>query len=228
MKKVFNYIFDKNRFYRIKLRIAEKYFRKQKLFKYRAKLKNKDFSIISSDCVGGLVYHDLGMKFLSPTINLAIPAHDFIKFCENLDYYISLTPVEANYKQRMNDESYPILKIDDIYIHCIHYNNSDDAIKKWEERKTRINWNNILMIFSAKDGFDNSILERIDKLSYPKVLYSNKQYLYEWCCYMKDSKKLKDVGDLTRYTSIFGVKRYEKYFDIIEWINGIDIKKCKK
>ena len=28
-----------------------------------------DFSIISCNCVGGLLYHDFDMKFLSPTIN---------------------------------------------------------------------------------------------------------------------------------------------------------------
>ena len=38
--------------------------------KYRSELKNKDFTIFSCNCTGGVLYHDLGMKFLSPTINL--------------------------------------------------------------------------------------------------------------------------------------------------------------
>ena len=36
----------------------------------RTKLKNKDFSIICSNCIGGIIYNRLGQKFLSPTINL--------------------------------------------------------------------------------------------------------------------------------------------------------------
>ena len=43
-------------------------------------LKNKDFTIISHNCVGGVIYHDLGLKFNTPTINLFFMAKDFIKY----------------------------------------------------------------------------------------------------------------------------------------------------
>ena len=36
----------------------------------RIKLKNKDFSIISSNCNGGVILSDLNIKFNTPTINL--------------------------------------------------------------------------------------------------------------------------------------------------------------
>ena len=36
----------------------------------RVKLFNQTPCIIASNCNGGIIYHDLGLKFLSPTINL--------------------------------------------------------------------------------------------------------------------------------------------------------------
>lgn len=53
----------------------------------RKRLKNKEISIISTNCIGGVLSHDLGLQFKSPTVNLFFRAEDFIKFCENLEYY---------------------------------------------------------------------------------------------------------------------------------------------
>lgn len=53
------------------------------------KLLNKDISIISMNCVGGCVYHDYGLRFMSPTINLSFSASDFVKFCENIEGYLA-------------------------------------------------------------------------------------------------------------------------------------------
>lgn len=56
----------------------------------RKRLKNKEISIISTNCIGGVLSHDLGLQFKSPTVNLFFRAEDFIKFCENLEYYMSI------------------------------------------------------------------------------------------------------------------------------------------
>ena len=47
-------------------------------------------TIFSCNCTGGVMYHDLGEKFLSPTVNMYMPCEDFIKFCENYEYYLTL------------------------------------------------------------------------------------------------------------------------------------------
>ena len=46
----------------------------------RLKLKNTDFTIFSQNCIGSIMYHDLGQPFKSPTINLLITPKDFIRF----------------------------------------------------------------------------------------------------------------------------------------------------
>ena len=47
---------------------------------YQRKIKNKDCSIISMNCVGGMVSHELGLRFNSPTVNLWFTPKEFIKF----------------------------------------------------------------------------------------------------------------------------------------------------
>ena len=40
--------------------------------KCKKRLENKDFSLLVGNCLGGYVYHQLGLPFTSPTINLMI------------------------------------------------------------------------------------------------------------------------------------------------------------
>lgn len=58
----------------------------------RKRLRTKKVRIVSSMCAGGILYHDLGLQFLSPTINMTI--EPFGLFCENLERYLSV-PIEA-------------------------------------------------------------------------------------------------------------------------------------
>lgn len=55
----------------------------------RKRLKNHDFSLIASNCNGAFILHDLDIKFLSPTVNLFFFPDDFVRFLENLDFYLS-------------------------------------------------------------------------------------------------------------------------------------------
>ena len=81
--------------YRLRVYLSEKMLRRkiQKKYKvYASKIDN--VSIISSDCIGGFLYHNLGKQFLSPTINMAIPAESFVRLVKNLEHYMAVEPVE--------------------------------------------------------------------------------------------------------------------------------------
>ena len=81
------------------------------------KIKNKNFTIISQTCIGGLMYHDTMSKFLSPTINVSIEPKYFIKLLENMKYYMSIDKIE----EVKTDKNYPVGKLDDIIINFVHY-----------------------------------------------------------------------------------------------------------
>ena len=50
---------------------------------------SEKFTLISQNCIGGVFYHDMGLPFQSPTINLYFKAADFIKFVLNLEDYLA-------------------------------------------------------------------------------------------------------------------------------------------
>ena len=54
----------------------------------RAKLKNKDFTIIGNNCFTGGMYHKFGIKYTSPTIWTYIFPEEYLKFVENLNWYL--------------------------------------------------------------------------------------------------------------------------------------------
>ena len=46
----------------------------------RRKLKERDFTIISNNCWGGICYEYYGLQKLSPTVGLYFFSEDYIKF----------------------------------------------------------------------------------------------------------------------------------------------------
>lgn len=70
----------------------KKWFRSREYQRYlrnrKARLRNRDFSIISSNCNGAFMYRDLGLPYLSPTVNLSIEINGFVKMVGNLEWYM--------------------------------------------------------------------------------------------------------------------------------------------
>lgn len=67
---------------------------------YQRKIKNKDCSIISMNCVG--VSHELGLRFNSPTVNLWYSPKEFIKFLSQLEHYLYDCKIEMDEKNSEN------------------------------------------------------------------------------------------------------------------------------
>lgn len=182
----------------------------------RKRLKNLDFSIISNNCTGAIISHDLKRKFLTPTVNLFLGTEDFVKFIENLDYYLHLE-IEGIYKK---DVSYPVGLLEDIEVHFVHYASLEEAIKKWNERRKRINFNNLFIMMTDNDGCSENLIQRFEKLPYKnKVLFTKKRYRqYRSTFYIKGFENQTSVGDLTMYRNILGKKVYDD-FNYINWLN---------
>lgn len=133
-----------------------------------AKLKAKDFSLIAQNCIGGIFYHDMRMQFLSPTINLFFKEPDFVKFVSNLKYYISLEP------EMRWEEEYPVGKLDDIEIYFMHYHSCKEAKEIWNKRKSRINYDKILVLATDRNGFTDEVYKVWEEIPYKKVLFTVK------------------------------------------------------
>lgn len=123
-----------------------------------------EFSIISSNCIGGIIYSDLHRRFLSPTINLFFSAHDFLKFVFNLDYYISIEPTFTIIDEVITGY------LDDLTLYFLHYNSIEHAKDKWNERKKRLIKDKYFVICTDRDGFDEECYSLFKQIKYPKLL----------------------------------------------------------
>lgn len=105
-------------------------------------------AIISNNCAGGAIMHELGMEFKTPTINLQILPEQYTSFCKNLPYYLgakltrakTFTPYEAAILEKMfrGIPDMPIGLLDDSILVCFqHYQTFAEAKEKWGERALR-------------------------------------------------------------------------------------------
>ena len=163
-----------------------KFLRKKYAELRNKKLVNKDFTIISNNCWGGMVYEAYNLKKMSPTIGLYFHSSDYIEFLSKLDYYLKskiifIEPANSKYYNlhfnEKNFGSYPIGKIDDIEIYFMHYKSKDEALKKWNRRLKRINKDKMLVKFNDQNGCSDSDLKKFLELPYKnKIFFTCKKW----------------------------------------------------
>ena len=129
-------------------------------------IRAKNVTILSQNNIGGVFYHDMGMQFLSPTVNLFLMEPDFVKFVLDLEHYLGCT------LQMRWGEAYPIGQLDDIQIHFMHYDNCQEAKQAWERRAKRIRLDRILVLSTDRNGFDDGVHRLWQQIPYPKVLFT--------------------------------------------------------
>lgn len=183
----------------------------------RKRLDNLNFSIIASNCVGTIIYHDLDLPFLSPTINLTIEMDDFIRFAENLKWYMEQEIVEVK-----GEKGCPAGMLGDVKINFVHYDTFEEGVRKWEERKERINWDNLLLIGSERDGCSYETLERFDRLPYEnKVILTRVRYPEISSAYcIEGFEEKEELGMVLNYKKQFFRRRYLDEFDYVAFINS--------
>lgn len=142
--------------------------------KLRSRLSNTEFTLVTNNCVGGVIYHNLGLQFNSPTINLSIRGEDYLHFVENFKYYMGckVTQIKddtVSYPVGMlvsDDPQYPSIKI-----YFDHYDSFDSAVNKWHERIKRINYDKLVFLWEFyNELYDDSLALKFDSLPINKLL----------------------------------------------------------
>lgn len=167
---------------------------------------------------GGVIYHELGKKFLSPTIKLWFKPDDFFRFVENLDYYLSLELIE----ELPTEYKYPVGRLDDIHVYFMHYDSFQEAKCKWNERIKRINRNYLYIMMVEWLDFEKEQYERFENLSYPnKVLFTAEPHIEYPSTFCISNAKDDGGGlkDILKYKSLFTGKRYIDDFDYVSFLN---------
>lgn len=197
----------------------------QSLLKKR--VKNKSFTIISSNCWGAFIYQQLEMEYKTPFVGLFLYAPCYIRLLEDLQEYlfspinfINTSRYDSADKTRNTGHNYPIgLLNGDVEIHFKHYKNPLEAEQKWNRRVKKINWNNIFVSFSDRDYCNEKLLKKFDQLNYPyKVCFTATKYSdlksAVWVEECKDEPYINTEITLSLNSSL-----YKKHFDVASWLN---------
>lgn len=182
----------------------------------REKAQNlPDFTLMTSDCMGGLIYHTLGRKFLSPTINMSIKDTDFLKLVSDEPYYYSLPINFVPYNK------YPIGYIGEgsrkIELRFEHYNSADSAQRKWNERKQRVCENRFIIM--ADQNLNDTEIAQF------KALKVTRKLMFTWNPERDDGQEIfyiKSYGKsvIKNYSKLNpnGFRDYEIFFDFVAWL----------
>lgn len=179
----------------------------------RERLYNKNFTIFSTNCIGGIIYHNLKLRFLSPK--------DYIKLLEDPQKYFSNSDM---HEIKIENINYPVGRLNDITVYGEHYSSFDELRNKWNERKKRINWGNIFVFMIERDGCTYQDLRDFDKLPYKnKVVFTKKRYEnIKSSIVLPDSydEENENVNNLLQYKSSFSILETIDEFDYVRFFNG--------
>lgn len=192
--------------------------REWEIYKKRkcSRIKKKDFTIIASNCGGTFIYYDMELPYLTPTVNLSIGMDDFVKMAENLKWYM-----EQEFTKLKTEERYPVGMLGDIRVNFVHYDTFEEGVRKWEERKKRINWDNLFIMGTDKDGCTYETIRRFDQLPYKnKVIFTHVKYPeFASAHYIKGFEDRSELGVITFFKKQFLKRRYLDDFDYVRFLN---------
>lgn len=193
------------------------FFRKHINKKNRSRLTNTTFSLIASNCNGAFICHDLNVKFNSPFVNLWVPPTDFIKYLSNIKYY---STCELKFIEEPGI-TYPIGLLDDVKIYFQHYSSEEAAKEKWTERLKRMDYDNLFILFTDRDGCTYQNLLDFDHLDFEnKIIFCHKEYPeINSAFYIKGFENEESVGMCFEYKNKFTGKKYYDSFDYVSWFN---------
>ena len=194
--------------------------------KKRKRYTGGNVTIIARNCVAGVIYHDLGMEFQSPTINLWIENEDFAVFLENLENFIR----GGGLIEKETDFDYPVGELScntshgekHITLYFQHYPNFEDAKKQWFKRCQRVDFDRVYVIVEDGNNLTQHDIDRFENLRIQRmaILCGEKSIVGKHVIYMKGFTKRNFPGTSVKYRGLFG-KRWIDEFDYINFLERI-------
>lgn len=196
---------------------------------FRARLKNKTFSVIANNCWGAEVYQEAGLPYLTPFVGLYIFAPCYVRLLGHLKEYMGKELhfatvsryASANTQREAMAVKYPIGLLGEgansVELHFVHYAHEAEAKEKWTRRTRRINWDNLFVKFDDRDLATDELIETFDRLPFEKklVFTSQNRPALQSAVWVAACKAEPCVPD--------GVTLYfqcKKYCDVVKWLNG--------
>ena len=209
--------------------LVQKLARKARYHSYRRNNKNRDFTLICQNCLGGGIYSMLGLPFISPTINMFIEDEHFVKLAEDPVHYLSLPAepyIEAYRDPAAPSVVYPKIRVGDIELCCLHYKSCAEAVDAWERRRKRANLNNIYVIGNSWNLHEREdLIRRVVSCGYPSLVFTFREMNIPGCMALPGGFWQCDERGIVRPNITDdkpgSLKKYfEDFFDFVSWLNG--------
>ena len=191
----------------------------------RGELLVTDFTIISNNCWGGMVYESYGLRKMSPTVGMFIMPADFVRFCADLSGYLArplefVSPDRSKWVSVLGGKdnwgTYPIGRVGDVELHMLHYHDEETARRKWESRVSRVNYDRILYKPNDQNGATEEDLLAFDALSLEhKVVFSAREHPNVPSCV-----KLRCPRSHEYVRASYEPFGHNRAFDVTRYING--------
>lgn len=187
----------------------------------RERLRNQAPTIIANNCNGGVISHDLGLKFRTPTVNLYIPFPDYVRFCEGLPHYLAL-PESAMRRRGVSSEGCPMGVLEDVRLVFVHYPTFEAARDKWFERAARVDMGNLFLMLAQRDGCTAEDVRRFGALPYEHKVAFVAEPMPDVDCavYLPEFVQDGQVRVLSDYVSRTSGRRIIDSFDYVRFLNG--------
>ncbi len=164
---------------------------------------------------------DMGVRFNTPTINLFIKNLDFVKFTTHLAEYLE-SDVEEVKDTKL---TYPVGKIrymdDEVRIYFIHYKTFEEARSKWNERKRRVNFDNLYIVQQFLDASVEDI-HNFDRIPHKNKLLITSKNLTNSANVVElalCNGKTYQPGEILLYKGAFALRRHMDDIDYISFLN---------
>lgn len=190
------------------------------------KLKDSQVSILSNNCLAGVVYKELGLKSRTPTINTWCRGEDYIKFLSNYEFYLEqeMKVYKGNLGAQFQEKG---IINNDIIWHFNHSISAEDEVKKWNERVNRFNRNNIAVIMVIESdeqayqferlGFKKKMGIYYKDLGLPSIIYCQ-----EWS---NKENRLKYSFSFSQFAMAYMTNIYDNRVSKVDWIKFLNNKK---
>ena len=184
-------------------------------------LRNQAPTIIANNCNGGVIMHDLGLQFRTPTVNLYIPFPDYVRFCEGLPHYLAL-PQSEMHRGGTSPEGCPTGVLEDVRLVFVHYSTFEAARDKWFERAARVDIDNLFLMLAQRDGCTAEDVRRFGALPYEHKVAFVAEPMPDVPCavYLPEFSEGGQVRVLSNYVSRTSGRRIIDSFDYVRFLNG--------
>lgn len=188
--------------------------------KMREALTNTTPTFLCPNCIGGILFHDLGLQFRSPTVNLMMLQTDFAKYVLDMEHYLAEELVFFKH----TEYDCPCAHLGDITIHFTHYHTEEEAAQKWLQRSARIDRDNLFVFLEERDGLTREEMLRLGHIRARGLViftandYPDIPYALQIPKYAPEG----EVGNILAKSYWDDSREYERYFDFVKWFNEAD------